>query len=801
MHPHDLLQDARYGLRAMLKNPGFTVVTVTSLALGIGATTAIFSVVSAVLLQSLPYRDPARLASVSLSGGSVSAPLYEMLRQEARSIEQAALFASSSFNMAGGEGSGESIRVQAARVSPGLFGMLGVRPQRGRSFTKDEDQTGQGDVVLISDGLWRSRFGADPRTIGRTVDLDGAPRTIIGIMPPGFRFPYGPELPSWTGTLPPVDMWQPMALADWERTCKGCFNFGMIARLRSGVGAAQARAELIGILKRTGPSYNGNPANALSVITLHDALTAKVRTPLLILLGAVALALLIACVNVANLLLARGLQRQGEFALRLSLGATPRRLSRQLLTESLTLGCCAAVLGVPLAWAGIHTLVALAPAGIPRLTEVSLDPRMLAFAVAVSLLSALAFGTVPALLASRHEPGEVLKAGWRWATGPARLRRFLVVAELALSLVLLVSAGLLARSFVKVARTPLGFHAENVLTMRISFPDTPVPDQARRTRLVERLTADCAGLPGVTSVAAVSTLPLTGQSEGWGLSPEDDPNRNVLTRVRAITPAYFRTLGIRLRSGREFTAEDRDGKPVVILSEMAARQLWPGIADPLGRRIGRKQPMTVVGIVDDTRASGLDADVQPYLYLPFQEFAPKEFALAIRMSATAGSLVHAVQREVWKLDRNLPVTHAAMLRQLVADSVAPRRFPAILMTAFSGFALLLAAVGIYGILSYSVARRTHEFGIRMALGATRRHVVVAVLREASLLVACGVGIGALGASELAPVLRKLLYGVTPSEFSVYAACVVVLAAVAAVAGLLPARRAAGLDPIVCLRYE
>ena len=799
MRPHGMLQDARYGLRAMLKNPGFTVVTVTSLALGIGATTAIFSVVSAVLLQSLPYHDPARLAAVSLSGGSVSAPLYETLRQGARSIEQSALFASSSFNMTGGNG--ESVRVQAARVSAGLFDLLGVRPQRGRSFTGDGDHASQDDVVLISDGLWRSRFGADPRAIGRTVILDGAPRTIIGVMPPGFQFPYGPELPSWAGTLPPADMWEPIALADWERTCNGCFNFGMIARLRPGVSAAQARADLIDILERSGPSYNGNPDNTLSVVILRDALTVKVRTPLVILLGAVGLALLIACVNVANLLLARGLQRQGEFALRLSLGATPLRLSRQLLIESLTLACCAAALGIPLAWAGMRTIVAMAPAGIPRLGDVGLDPRVLAFAVGVSLLSALVFGAAPAALASRHAPGEVLKAGWRWATGPARLRRFLVVAELALSLVLLVAAGLLARSFVTVARTPLGFRAENVLTMRISFPNTPAPDESRRTHLIEQLTADCAGLPGVASVAAVSTLPLTGQSEGWGLSPQEDPSHNVVVRIRAITPAYFRTLGIRLRSGREFTAEDRDGNPVVILSETAARELWPGITDPVGRRIGRKQPMTVVGIVDDTRASGLDAEVQPYLYLPFQQFAPAEFALAIRSSANAGTLVHAVQQEVWKLDRSLPVTHTATLRQLVADSIAPRRFPAILMTVFGGFALLLAAVGIYGILSYTVTQRTHEFGIRMALGATRRHVLVAVLREASVLLAFGVGIGAVAAAELAPVLRKLLYGVTPSDISVYAGCALLLAAVAAIAGLLPARRAAGLDPMVCLRYE
>lgn len=800
MFLNNLLQDARYGVRAMRTNPGFTLAAVASLALGIGATTAIFSVASAVLLQSLPYRDPTRLASVSLDG-AITAPLFETFRQEARSIEQAALFVNSSFNMAGGSGDGEPIRVQAARVSAGLFEMLGVPPQAGRTFTKDEDETGRNDVVLISDGLWRSRFGRDPRTLGRTVILDGAPYTIIGVMPPGFQFPYGPELPSWAGSLPPADMWRPLALADWERTCTGCFNFGMIARLRSGVDATQARAELIGILERTDPNHRDSADNPLSVVTLHDAVTRKVRTPLAMLLGAVALALLIACVNVANLLLARGLQRQGEFALRLSLGATPMRLSRQLLTESLTLAICAAALGVPLAWVGMRTIVAMAPAGIPRLGNVGLDPRMLAFTIGLSLLSALAFGAAPALLASRHAPGEALVAGRRATAGRARLRAALVVAEVALSLVLLVGAALLAKSFAIVARTPLGFLPDNVLTMRISFNSGVKPGDLSRTQLIAQLTANCSALPGVASAAAVSTLPLTGQSEGWGLAPEGDPEHYVQMRARAVTPEYFRTLGIRLRSGRVFTAEDRGENPVAIVSLTAARQLWPGITDPIGRRIGTKQRMTVVGIVDDTRASGLDAEVLPYLYVPFWQFTPDDFAVAIRTSSDPVLLARAVKQEVWKLDRSLPVTHVATVRQLVAESIAPRRFPAVLMTVFGGFALVLAAAGIYGVLSYSVTRRTHEFGIRMALGATGRHVLGAVLQQAGVLVACGVVIGVTASAWLAPVMRGLLYGVAPSEPSVYAACALLLAAVAAIAATVPARRAAGLDPTVCLRSE
>lgn len=797
----DVFADARYGWRSMLKSPGFTLAAVTSLALGVAATTAIFSVASAVLLQSLPYRDPARLASVSLDG-AVTAPLFEAFQQQARSLERAALFVNASFNLTGEGRDAEPVRVQGARVSADLFAMLGVQPRLGRGFTAEEDRTGGGAVVLISDGLWRSRFGADPHIVGRTVTLDGAPHTIIGVMPPHFQFPYGPELPAWAGSLPPADLWRPVALLDWERTCAGCFNFGMIARLRPGVDAARVRAELTGIVARTYPRYTPGADHPLSVVTLKDAVTAKVRTPITILLGAVALALLIACANVANLLLARGLQRQGELALRLSLGATPLRLYRQLITESVMLGLCAAALGIPLAWAGTRAFVALAPEGIPRLDAVGLNPGMLAFALGVTLLSAFAFGAAPALLASRHAPGEALVLHSRRATpGRARLRAALVVAEVAVSVVLLVGAGLLARSFANVARTPLGFRTDHVLTLRIPFAGWAHPGDSSRTLLVERLTANVAALPGVVSAAAVSTLPLTGESEGWSLHPADDPERSVMTRIRAITPGYFRTLGIRLQGGREFGAEDRGTTQGAIVSATAARRLWPGVADPVGRRIGTKDFMTVVGVVDDTHASGLDAEIRPYLYVPFRQFTPREFALAIHTSGDPAPLVRAVQQEVWRLDKNLPVTRVETMRQLVADSIAPRRFPAVLMALFGGFALVLAAVGIHGILSYAVAQRTHEFGIRMALGATRQHVLAAVLRQAGLLLAGGLAIGLVAAAVLAPLMRGLLYGLAPSDVLVYAGGAAVLAGVAALASVNPARRAVRLDPMACLRYE
>jgi predicted permease len=805
----NFLRDASYAFRAMRRDPGFTLATITSLALGIAATTAIFSVASAVLLRSLPYRDPERLAAISM-GGAVTAPAFQAFQKDARSLEQSGLFVNSSFNMIShaARSDGQPMRVQAARVSAGLFEMLGVNPRLGRAFAAEEDQPGRDKVVLISDGLWRSEFGGDPRIVGRSVILDGASHTIIGVMPPGFQFPYGPELPIWAGTLPPADMWRPMALEESERTCEGCYNFAMIARLRAGVTPAQARAELAGILNQGQPGPSQTP-DSFTVVTLQDALTRRTRTPIAILFAAVALALLIACVNVANLLLARGLRRRPEIGLRLALGAAPWRVALQLLTEALTLAICAVTAAIPLTWAAMRAIIVLAPAGIPRLETIALDMPMLVFALGASLLSALLFGAAPALIAARQAPGESLKDGARTTNdGPFSLRAFLVAGELALSLVLLVGAGLLAESFARVASTPLGFHAENVLTLRMNFPSGD-QDDAGRARVISQLADTCAQLPGAVSAAAISTLPLTGESTGWGVLAEGNPDEHswVMVRGRAITPAYFRTLGIRLLAGREFTSADRGDSRVVILSATAARKLWPGVADPAGvvsRRLAGKRPITVVGIVDDTRASGLDTEVRPYLYEPITEkSAPDEFALAIRTpdNVPPASLAAAAKQEIWRLNKTLPVTHVASMRQLVADSVAPRRFQALLMTLFGAFALVLAAVGVYGVLAYSVAQRTREFGIRMALGATGRHVRAAVLRQTGTLAGCGIAAGIAAALWLAPLLRGLLYGVAPREFSVLGGCAFLLAVTAAMAGWIPARRAAKVDPMVCLRHE
>ncbi|HWB95566.1 MAG TPA: FtsX-like permease family protein, partial [Bryobacteraceae bacterium] len=498
----------------------------------------------------------------------------------------------------------------------------------------------------------------------------------------------------------------------------------------------------------------------------------------------------------------RGLRRQQELAIRLSLGATRGRLIQQGFTEALTLAMCAAALALPVAWAVIRGIVGIAPEGIPRIGSATVDARMFGFALGLALVTTLLFGTLPAVLMARRAPGETLKIGGRTPiAGASRLRGALVIAEFALSLVLLVGAGLLGKSFTAVSEVPLGFQTENVLTMQVSWPNGRY-DGNSRARLIDRLVANCSVLPGVSAAAVTSALPLTGEAEGWGVVAEDQPNREnyVAVRVRAITPAYFRALGIRLRAGREFAQRDGRTNPAAILSASAARRIWPGIANPLGRRLVNRS-MRLVGIVDDTHASGIDAEVRPYLYVPFSQFAPPDVAVVIRSTADAASLVQAAKREIWRIDPDQPVTHIATMKQVVADAIAPRRFLAVLMGIFAAFALGLAAIGIYGVLSYAVAQRTQEIGIRVALGASPWRVVADILRQGCLLAITGAVLGLLAALPLAPLLRGLLFGVSDTENSIFLGGAAVLVAVAIAASLIPARRAASLDPMTCLRHE
>ncbi len=810
------LKDVRYSFRGMRRSPGFAAVVVLSLALGIGATTAIFSIVNAILLRPLPYRQPDRLVAITLANpdlmrfgigdAGISGAIFEVISRRAHSLERSALFADSSFNL---EGEGEPERISAARVSADLFDMLGVQPQLGRTFTAEEDQAGRDTVVLISDSLWTRRFARDQRVLGRRIRLDGKPHTVLGVMPPGFHFPSGPESPDFNPTVTPAELWRPLALLDWERTDASSLNFAMVARLRSGYSPEQAGAELSPMAERAERAVNNGSGWTVNVRILQHTITRKFRSAVLILFAAVAVVLLIACANVANLLLARGLSRRAEVAVRLAVGATRSRVVRQMLTEGLIFGACAAFLAIPLAGAGLRALITIAPARIPRIESATIDLRVLGFAFAVAILTTMLFGIAPAFETVRHGLAEAIQRSGRAASPvPSRLRPALVAGQFAVSVVLLVSSALLVRSFIAVAQTPVGFRPENVLTMRLALPDGKY-DHTRRPVIIETLATYCATLPGVTAAAAVSTLPLSGEAEGRGVVPEDNRQIKVppMFRFRAITPAYFRALGIRQVLGREFTANDRGQNPVAIISETAARRLWPSVSSPIGRKLrsGDDRWMTVIGVVGDTRASGIDSEVQPYLYVPFwqgQTFGtPDEFALTVRSAGDPSGLAPAVRSQIWRIDKDLPITHVATMKQLVADSIAPRQFPAVLMGMFACFAVLLAAVGIYGVMSYWVAQRTHEIGIRIALGASRPEVLTEVIKRAGALALAGVTAGLAAAFAITPLLRNLLYGVGSAEPSIFAVCALLLVAVAALASVLPAYRAAKLDPIMCLRHE
>lgn len=801
-----LMRDVRYAARVLRRSPGFTLAAGLSLALGIAATAALFSsLVNATLLRPLPYASPDKVATVlRASRGSryqtVSAPYFLEFSRSARSLEGAALYFTNTFRAAG---PAEPERIPGARVSAGLFDVLGVQPALGRGFAPVEDREGGPAVAVISDGLWKRRFAGDPLVIGSKLDLNGAPHTIIGVMPPGFEFPEGPETPA--GTISPISspaqIWRPMALSREERTTIWMSNYAMIARLRDGVSSRQAEAELNAIGERVFREYRGGRRCQFNVVTIADALTRKTRVPVLILFAAVLAALLLACVNVASLLLARGLHRRPEIAMRIALGASRLRIVRQLLTESLVLALGAGCLALPLSYWAMRGLAAVAPAEMPALANAGFDLRMLAFGFGLTLATALVFGAVPAFQAAWRAPGDLVKVQGRTSTAsPSRLRKLLLAAEFALALVLLAGAGLLARSFLEVSRAPLGFHAENLLTMRSSLPDH---DGAQRAALIEQLADRCSALPGVTAAAAVSTLPFTGDAEGWGAVAEDNPDskEGITLRVRAVTPSYFQTMGIPLRAGRAIGAGDRGAPPIGVITESAARRLWPDVADPLGRRVKTQNAISVVGIVGDTRASGLDREVLPYLYVPFSQFSPPEFALTVRTANDPAALVAAVKAEVRDVVKHQPITDIAIMRQLVSDSIAPRRFQTLLMSLFAGFALVLAALGIYGVVAYSAAQRTHEIGIRMALGASRWDVVRAVVRESAGLALLGTAAGLLGSLALAPLLRSLLYGVSATDPAALSAAAAVLVGVAGFAALVPASRAARTDPAKCLRAE
>ena len=805
----DAAQDIRYALRVLRQSRSFSTVAVLTLALGVGANTAIFSVVRGVLLEPLPYTEPERLVDVSsvMQGRhtSVSPPDFLDWRSQSRSFSRLAAYFLSTTNLIG---VGEPERLTQARVSSNFFEVLGVSTQLGRTFRSGEDEGSAPRVAILSDGLWRRRFGADPRIVGKTISLDGFATEIVGIAPASIRFPDGVDL--WLTTR-----FEPRDVA---ASARGARWIGVVGRLAPDAVLAGARSEMSAIAGRLAlqdPSHNEGVG--VAVVPLRENIVGDVRAPLLILLGAVGFVMLIACVNVASLSLGRTAAREAEIAVRTALGASRSRIARQLLTESLVLSAAGGVVGLVLAFVLTRTLIGLSPGDLPRLDTVRVDVSVAAFALALAIASGALFGVVPALHFSASALHDRLRAGGRSGSGgtrpaSARARRLLVVAEVALAIVLLAGAGLLLRSVAGLRAVDPGFRPGGVSTFTVSLSPVRYPhaDEQRvfAAALLDRITR----LPGVDGAAVTFSLPLSNSGFGFTFEIRGRPvvsgPSEPRAQVRVATPDYFRVMGIPLLRGRAFTAEDRAESPqVVVISEEAARRYWPN-EDPIGQVIttgwgreekGKRFGGEIVGIVGDVRQFNLANGPTPHIYGPFAQRPLDELTVVMRASSPASTVLAAARNVVRELDDELPIYDARTLDDMVADSVAQRRFYALLLAGFAALALMLAAVGIYGVIAYSVQRRRREIGVRIALGATRERVVAMVMRQGIVLVVTGTAIGLAGAAVLTRLLRGLLFSVTATDPLTFIAAPVLLVGVAVVACVLPARRAGGVDPAVAIR--
>jgi predicted permease len=801
-----LWQDVRFGVRMLIKSPGFTIVAVIALALGIGANSAIFSVVNTVLLRPLPYKEPERLVMVWEDASKHGAPRdtpavanYIDWRNQNQVFEGMAAMADQSFNLTG---EGEPERIDGRRVSANLFNLLGVEPQLGRAFLTEEDQPGANRVVILSHGLWQRRFGSDVNIAGKPLTLNGESYTVAGVMPAYFQFPSRE-----------VELWVPIAFSSQEAANRGRHYLQVVARMKPGVTLQKAQAEMNTIAARLQQQYpDSNTGLGATVTSLHEHVAGDIKPALLVLLGAVGFVLLIACANVANLLLARSAVRQKEIALRAALGASRLRLVRQFLTESILLAAGGGLLGLLLSLWGVNILKTFIPQNISQAKAITIDGKVLAFTLLVSLLTGVIFGLAPALQASKFNLNETLKEGGRDSAAGSRsnrIRGLLVIAEVAVSLILLIGAGLLINSFMRLRNVDPGFRADNLLTMQVVLPALKYPDMARRAAFYTELVRRVEALPGVKSAAVTTNLPLYRQGNSIGISiegrPDPVPGQELIAVTRVISPHYFRTMGIRLLQGREFGEQDRTGAPpVAVISETMARRFWPG-EDPVGKRI-RSAPtapwITIIGIVNDVRQFELNADPKPQMYLSYEQaglFAPRD--LVVSTDVEPLSLAATVRKTVWEIDKDQPVSNIRTMDDILSESIGRQRFSVLLLGIFAALAMILAAVGLYGVMSYSVAQRTREIGIRMALGAQRRDVLKMVIGQGLKLVLIGVLIGLVAAFILTRVMTSLLFGVSATDPTTFITISLVLVSVAVLASYIPARRATRVDPMIALRYE
>jgi putative ABC transport system permease protein len=797
------IQDLRYGVRVLLKSPGFTAVAVIALALGIGANTAVFSVVNTVLLKPLPYKDSDRLilmfgASLESGrvGGSVSPPDFLDYREQNTTLERLAAVSNASFSLTGGT---EPERIQSARVSEGFFETLGINPLYGRTFTSEEEQAGRDEVVILGNGLWQRRFGADPNLLGQTITLNDKSYTVVGIMPSGFQYPRD------------VELWVPFTFKVPQTSVRRFHYLRPVGLLKPGVSVQQAQADFTSIARRLADQYpDSNRDYGAGIVSMTERIVGDMREPLWILSGAVGFVLLIACANVANLLLARASARQKEIAIRSALGASRSRVTRQLLTESILLSVFGGALGLLVAWWGVAGLVALSSDNIPRVKEVGIDGRVLGFTVLVSLVTGIIFGLIPAIQASRTDLNETLKEGGRSAATALGqwVRRTLVVFEVAIALFVLIGAGLMIKSFMRLSEVDPGFKSDNVLTMQVALTQGKYPEASGRVNFFRELIHRLEALPGVQAVGAVSELPMSGQNNDTRFSIEgkpSDPNNPTYANSRVASPDYFNALGIPLLKGRYFADADSETAPkVVIISESFAREAFPN-EDPVGQHIlidfGEEWKGEIVGVVGNIRHRGLSAEPWREMYVNQYQAPINSTNLVVRAGSDPTRLTAAIKAEVQAMDKDVPLYSVRTMENLVSESVAQPRFRTLLLTIFAVVALVLAAVGIYGVMSYYVTQRTHEIGIRMALGASQKDVMRLVVGQGMALALAGVGVGLIGAFLLTRLMVSLLYQISASDPTTFAVISITLTAVALLASYIPARRATKVDPMVALRYE
>ena len=818
-----MLEDLKYGLRIHRKAPASSILALLTIAVGIGASVAVFSVVNTILLRPLPYNDyeriviPWRLAPPELNLGYDEIPWnlrsFELFQRESKVFQELGAFKSDSFNLTG---SGEPLLLDGVQASAGFFRALGVTPHLGRTFIPDDNQPGHERVVILSHRLWQERFGGDPAIVGHSIDLNGDVHTVVGVMPPDFIFPRASEMPGGFNFPEEPQLWVALALPASQQP-DAVDDLAIIGLLKPGITVEQAQQEMnvfVGGLESEFPKSKGWFNSRVTSLTKQVA--GDVRRPLLLTLGAVAVMLLIACSNVANLMLTRSMNRKSEFTLRIALGAGRGRLMRQLLTETLLLVMTGGVIGLLLAQLGIYLVKVFGPANIPRLQEVTIDLRVAVFALAITLITTLLIGLYPSIGAGRVNLVDTLKEGGQKTIGRSvgsKMRQALLVSEVALAFVLVIAAGLLTRSLFSLFNTDGGFNADRVLTFELSLPAAKYEDPNRVVALYQNVLQSFKSLPDVEAAGISFAVPLGGSTEGSKIRipnnpASNDPTKKPFANYTIASPGYFSAVGTPLLRGREFLESDTaDSVPVVIISNAMAREFWPG-EDPIGKQVGLRSTrfplMNIIGVVADVKHLSLRESAGPEMYVPFTQ---KPYPSMLRMHVVlrskhdAASLTGSVRAALARIDPDLPVAKVTTLKTLVDNSLVQPRFSMLLIGSFAIIALLLACIGIYGVISYSVVQRTQEIGIRLAVGAQPEQVVRMILSQGLRLAGLGIVIGFLAALGISRVMRSFLYGVQPTDVFTFAGVTVLLVVVAFLASYLPARRANLVNPLTAIRYE